>query len=35
MAEVTGLEDWQQARLIPVAGIRGQEEQEAPGLGSG
>ncbi len=28
MAEVTGLEDWQQARLIPVAGIRGQEEQE-------
>jgi hypothetical protein len=29
MAEVTGLEDWQQAWLIPVAGIRGQEEQEA------
>jgi hypothetical protein len=23
MVEVTGLEDWQQARLIPVAGIRG------------
>jgi hypothetical protein len=29
MAEVVGVEDWHPARLIPVAGIRGQEEQEA------
>jgi hypothetical protein len=28
MPEIVGLEDWQRARLIPVAGIRGQEEQE-------
>jgi hypothetical protein len=29
MPEVVGVEDWHPARLIPVAGIRGQEEQEA------
>jgi hypothetical protein len=29
MAEIAGMEDWHPARLIPVAGIRGQEEQEA------
>lgn len=29
MAEVVGVEDWHPARLIPVAGIRGQQEQEA------
>jgi hypothetical protein len=29
MAELAGRENWQPARLIPVAGIRGQEEQEA------
>lgn len=28
MSEIAGLEDWQKARLIPVAGIRGQDEQE-------
>ncbi|MBA3402053.1 MAG: hypothetical protein H0U05_08705, partial [Actinobacteria bacterium] len=26
MAEVLGVEDWHPARLIPVAGIRGQQE---------
>jgi hypothetical protein len=29
MPESPGHDDWQRARLIPVAGIRGQEEQEA------
>lgn len=29
MGRIEGVEDWQRARLIPVAGIRGQDEQEA------
>lgn len=29
MPEIAGAEEWQLARLITVAGIRGQDEQEA------
>jgi hypothetical protein len=29
VGRIEGVEDWQRARLIPVAGIRGQEEPEA------